>query len=264
MNLIENLERLNFSRLEAQIYLALLDSEPMSAYQLAKKIEMSRPAIYNSLEHMLDKGMVSVIPNSTSLYTAQSPEVILEKIKTEMTEGLAVAKKELKRYREAKHEEMTLHFRGFQTVIQKAKEIVKTADREVYINLDFDITFLKEELEKLSQKGIKVLVFSFYDIKTEGIKAEYYSHCRRIEKEHIPSRLMIVVDGKEALAADGSGGEEAWKGMVSNNTLFVNMLSEHIHNDIYLLKLKKKYGKEIYEDGLFLHTDFEERRRKEK
>jgi len=93
MNLIENLERLNFSRLEAQIYLALLDSEPMSAYQLAKKIEMSRPAIYNSLEHMLDKGMVSVIPNSTSLYTAQSPEVILEKIKTEMTEGLAVAKK---------------------------------------------------------------------------------------------------------------------------------------------------------------------------
>jgi len=160
---------------------------------------------------------------------------------------------------------MTLHFRGFQTVIQKAKEMVKTADREVYINLDFDITFLKEELEKSESKGHKGAgIFFFMNIKTEGIKAEYYSHCRRIEKEHIPSRLMIVVDGKEALAADGSGGEEAWKGMVSNNTLFVNMLSEHIHNDIYLLKLKKNYGKEIYEDGLFLHTDFEERRRKEK
>lgn len=263
MNMIENLERLNFSKLEAQIYLALLGSEPMSAYQLAKKIEMSRPAIYNSLEHMLDKGMVAVIPNSTLLYTAQSPEVILEKIKTEMTEGLAVARKELKRYKEVKHEEMTLHFRGYQTVIQKAKEILEAADREVYINLDFDITLLREPLERLSQKGIKVLIFSFYDINTEGVKAEYYSHYRRMEKGHVSSRLMIVVDGKEALAANGSG-EETWKGMVSNNILFIDMLSEHIHNDIYLLKLKKKYGKEIYEDGLFLHTDFEEKRRKEK
>lgn len=263
MNMIENLERLNFSRLEAQIYLALLGSEPMSAYQLAKKIEMSRPAIYNSLEHMLDKGMVAVIPNSTLLYTAQSPDVILEKIKTEMTEGLTVAKKELERYKEAKREEMTLHFRGYQTVIQKAKEILEAADREVYINLDFDITLLREPLERLSQKGIKVLIFSFYDINTEGVKAEYYSHYRRMEKGHVSSRLMIVVDGKEALAANGSG-EENWKGMVSNNNLFIDMLSEHIHNDIYLLKLKKKYGKEIYEEGLFLHTDFEEKRRKEK
>lgn len=37
MKLIENLEKLNFTRLEAQVYLALLKSKPMSAYQLAKK-----------------------------------------------------------------------------------------------------------------------------------------------------------------------------------------------------------------------------------
>ena len=58
MKLQETLEHLNFSRLEAQIYMALIGSEPMSAYQLAKKIAIARPSIYNALEHMLDKGMV--------------------------------------------------------------------------------------------------------------------------------------------------------------------------------------------------------------
>ena len=56
MKLQETLEHLNFSRLEAQIYMALIGSEPMSAYQLAKKIAIARPSIYNALEHMLDKG----------------------------------------------------------------------------------------------------------------------------------------------------------------------------------------------------------------
>ena len=54
MKLQETLEHLNFSRLEAQIYMALIGSEPMSAYQLAKKIAIARPSIYNALEHMLD------------------------------------------------------------------------------------------------------------------------------------------------------------------------------------------------------------------
>ena len=63
MKLQETLEHLNFSRLEAQIYMALIGSEPMSAYQLAKKIAIARPSIYNALEHMLDKGMVELVPD---------------------------------------------------------------------------------------------------------------------------------------------------------------------------------------------------------
>lgn len=54
MNILDNLEKLNFTRLEAQLYIALLGEKPMSAYQLAKKVNISRPSIYNALDHMLD------------------------------------------------------------------------------------------------------------------------------------------------------------------------------------------------------------------
>ena len=48
MTIEKNLEKLNFTKLETQIYLALLGSEPLSPYQLAKKIEIARASIYNA------------------------------------------------------------------------------------------------------------------------------------------------------------------------------------------------------------------------
>ena len=67
----------------------------------------------------------------------------------------------------------------------------------------------------------------------------------------------------DAKIADRGSALQEWAGTVSNNALFIKILCEHIHNDIYLLKLKERYGKEIYHSSLRLNTDFE-RRQKER
>ncbi len=257
MNIIDNLEKLNFTKLEAQIYMALLGQEAMSAYQVAKKIEMSRPAIYNALEHMLEKGMVEVIPNETLLYQAQESSVILGKMQEELATSLAEARQELESYQKTKYEEVTVNFKGFQTAIYKAKEIIKNAKNEVYINADFDLLYFKEEIKALKKKKIKVVIFSFHDISVPKEVDEYYSHHRKMQS---PSRLMLAVDNQIALTVDGSISEESWKGTVSNNHLFIKIISEHIHHDIYLLKLRNKHGKKMY-DELYLNTDFEKRQK---
>lgn len=259
MNIVENLEKLNFTRLEAQLYIALLGEKPLSAYQLAKKVNISRSSIYNALDHMLDKGMVEVIPNETLLYVAQEPSVILEKMRFEMQSNLHKAKKELEIYKGQKYDEVYLNFRGFNTAIYKAKEILKEAECDVYINADFDVSCLSDELNCLVQKGVKIFVFSFYEIETclEGVK--YFSHNRRVKDSHIHTRLMLAVDNHVALAANGNCSLETWSGIVSNNKLFIRIITEHIHNDIYMLKIRNKYGKAVYDEYLYLNTDFERR-----
>ncbi len=264
MNIIDNLEKLNFTRLEAQLYTALLGEKPMSAYQLAKKVNISRSSIYNALDHMLDKGMVEVIPNETLLYTAQEPSVILEKMHFEIQNNLLEAKKELEIYKANKYDEVYVNFRGFHTAIYKTKEILKEAESDVYINADFDISCFRDELDSLVQKGVKIVVFSFYETENciEGVK--YFSHKRSVEGGHVPARLMIAVDNQIALAANGDSMLETWSGIVSSNKLFIRIITEHIHNDIYMLKIKDKYGKEIYDEYLYLNTAFEKRNREEK
>ena len=131
MDIEKELEKLNFSKLEAQIYLALIEANPLSAYQIAKKIEISRTSIYNALEHMLDKGVVLLIPNDTSLYIPQEPDIIFEKRYKETVEAIDNAKQSLKVYKENKRNNSYLVLKEFDSIVLKVKEILKKAKNEI-------------------------------------------------------------------------------------------------------------------------------------
>lgn len=75
--IISTLINLNFSRLEAEIYITLLGGE-MSGYQISKKIEIARPSVYAALEHMFEKGIVQKIQGNSSEYKAQPPQIIFK------------------------------------------------------------------------------------------------------------------------------------------------------------------------------------------
>ena len=260
MSIQANLEKLNFSKLEAQIYLALLGAEPLSAYQLAKKIDISRASIYNALEHMLEKGMVEMAPHATALYTAQPPEALLGKIRFDTLHALEESEQQLQAYQALRREPIHFVFKGFATAVFKAKMILKEALHEVYMNADFDLSCFKEEFSILRAHSVRIVVFSFYDVNV-GDDTEFYSHHRAMKQGHEASRLMVVADNAISLIADRGIALQEWNGTVSNNALFIKILSEHIHNDIYLLKLKDRYGKEIYHNNLRLNTDFERRQK---
>ena len=88
MEIYDVLEELRFNKLESQIYLTLLEEGRMSAYQLAKKIDIARTSIYNALEHMQEKGFVLLVPEKTAIYIAQAPEVLLHKIETKLQKSI--------------------------------------------------------------------------------------------------------------------------------------------------------------------------------
>ena len=240
MKLQETLEHLNFSRLEAQIYMALIGSEPMSAYQLAKKIAIARPSIYNALEHMLDKGMVELVPDQTALYAAQEPEVLLGRMQAEMTANLSLARQQLEEYETAKQPEVHFVFRGFETAMARAGKLLEDAREEVYLNADFDLSCFAETFHRLKEKGVRIVAFSFYDLGLNREDVEFYTHGGMLTA-HQPSRLMLVTDRQMTLTAD-CGAFANWSGTVSNNGLMVKILSEHIQHDITLLQLQEKYA----------------------
>lgn len=257
MHTIEKcLNTLGFNELEQKIYLCLLSNGNMSAYQIAKKIDISRSSIYNCIEHMIDKGMVELIPNDTAIYSAQKPEILIGKMKREFLESAMQADELLSHYEATKYGEEYTNIKGFSTILMKAEDIIKNSDNEVYINTDMKLDFLESELKKLREKGIRTVVYSFYDI---GISDNYelYTHGRTINGDK--TRLMVVSDDQIALTA-GIDGQGQWQGTITGNKLFVKIMSEHIHNDIYLLKLRELYGRQMY-DKIHIDTAYERRNR---
>ncbi len=79
MNFIEQLEALNLSTREAKVYLALLQLGSGSAIELAKQTGYKHPTVYDVLDQLRDKHLVSVgISGGRKRFTAENPETLLE------------------------------------------------------------------------------------------------------------------------------------------------------------------------------------------
>ncbi len=259
-DLEEILSGLGFVPLEAKIYLVLLRCGNQSAYQIAKEIEISRPSIYNALEHMVHKGFIEQIPNPTALYKAVDPEVLLKKLQNTYLACLENAERELEVYQSQNYNEQFANLQGKAIIVEKICSLIRHSQTEIYINTDMNLDLFKDELQAVVGRKVRVVLFSFYKLKPmiEGI--EVYTHGREM-KGHSPTRFMIVSDQEQILISDLRPNDNQWLATVTDNRLMVKIISEHIHNDIYLLNIRNRYGKGIYEDYLHIHTAFEERER---
>lgn len=261
-DIVLKLQKLNFSKLEAQIYIALLDKGKMSPYQIAKIIDISRSSIYNAIEHMENKGMIQSIKGDTTQYIAMEPEVLLKKLKDEYINNTENACKDLKEFIDSKYDEEYANISGYENIIYKAKMIINKADKDIYINTNFDLTELKDELSDALKRGIKIIVFSFYNLKCFSSDIEFFSYMKDIEKDkqYKPSRLVIVVDQSIVMSADAGRNLDTWKALVTDNRMMIQMMTEHIHNDIYLLKFRHMFCRDDkLPQQMYIHSDFENR-----
>ena len=251
-----SLEGLGFSTLEVNIYLILLDNGAMSPYQIAKNVNISRSSIYNSLEHMLNKGMVEVIPEDTVMYVAKEPEVLLNKVELDYKKNISGAKDGLKNYLETRYEEKIAIIKGYDNIICKVKNIIDNANEEVFINTNIELDVFEDEFRQAVERNVRIIVFSFVTTHSAIQEVEVYSHDRERTANNTDSRIMIVADENIVMIADADNARGNWSGTVSNNKLMKDVVREHIHNDIYMLKLRNIYGREIY-DKIQLNTNQE-------
>ncbi len=129
-------------------------------------------------------------------------------------------------------------------------------EEEVFINTDVELDIFEDAFRSAIERNVRIIVFSFVTSHSAISEVEVYSHERERRPENTDSRIMIVADEKLVMIADADNARGNWSGTVSNNKLMKDVVREHIHNDIYMLKLRNIFGKEIYEK-IHLHTSQE-------
>ncbi len=80
--LIEELIELGLSKNEAKVYLALLELGPTTTGPLIKKSKLYRVMVYDTLEHLLQKGLVNYsLQRNRKVFLAESPQQITQLLK---------------------------------------------------------------------------------------------------------------------------------------------------------------------------------------
>lgn len=136
------------------------------------------------------------------------------------------------------------------------KYIIDNAEKEVFINTDVELDVFEDTFRSANERNVRIIVFSFVRNHSVIPEVEVYSHERERRPKNTDSRIIIVADENIVMIADSDNARGNWNGTVSNNKLMKDVVSEHIHNDIYMLKLRNIYGREIY-DKIQLNTNQE-------
>lgn len=247
--IVQELEKLNFSKMEAQVYITLIKQGELNGSQIAKLLGASRSSVYAALNNLDKRGVVYSVPGETNIYRGERPEVLVEKLKNSFIKTTDILKEKMSQLNTDKKERNYINIKGTDNFIEKARELLLTAKREVYINTCIDLQVFREELVELGRRKVRIIAFSYDKLNIDGLPVELYSHpidvdCKgSCDSDNI--RLMLVMDMTTTLIGSAVSRGEDIIGTFTENPLLVSIVSEHIHHDIYLLKLKQKYGEKL-------------------
>lgn len=252
-NLVTKLEKLNFTKTESKVYLSLLKHGDISGYQIGKELGLSRSSVYSALDTLYGKGAITLLPGDAKVYSPRNPKNLIENIKKDFNNSVDELMDDLKNIEMKEANEGYKNIKGKKNIVSKMNEMIKKSTKEIYMNTDFDVELFIEDIHEAVKRGVRVVIFSFSALDFRGIPLEFYSHGISICECGANTRLMLVVDYEEVLIAS-KGMDEDYIGTVSFSKLLVQITSEHIHHDIYLMKLKEKYGKDLFDEKILLNT----------
>lgn len=222
----EELKEFGLTDNEIEIYLSLLKLGTVSPNIIAEKTGFSRSYVYDALERMMGKEMVSsVLKNNKKNYAATDPKR-LDELAKQRLERIQKIIPELEGLREISKEEVKVELhRGAYVYKILLKDIVATLkkndevlifgiDDDALIKLDkYYLTHLKQYFAKLQRMNIKEKVivkksaktiknakttkYKFLPIKTIGSTAfEVYGNKVAIFLWGVPHHL-ILIENKE-------------------------------------------------------------------
>lgn len=250
---IDILKSMYFTETESQIYMYLLENPGQTVYEISKNLRISRSSIYIVIDKMHQEGIVLLESGQKELYYAQEPNELISMLEYKHNENIIELKKHLNSIRIQPLKTPYFNLNGFDAIIGKARTLLYESRKEVYMNTDLPLDLFDDAFEFLKRKSVDVHIFSFTKINYNKPNVFIYSHDI---KDNGANRLMLVSDLKSVLVANYDPFRDEWQATTTQNHLMISIVSEHIHHDIYLIKLKQKLNKSLFETfpDLAIHT----------
>lgn len=235
----EFLIKVGFSLNEAKVYVTLLQNKALNGYEIAKLSGVSRSLVYDVIERLLNKGFIIKSEGAINYYVALDYNKTLEKIDKENHKNLLNAEAKLKLLSKKENDnEFIFNIRGFDKFIDKAKERILLAKREISLSIrKQDFALLKDDLLKAIKRGVKVYIFSFEEIILD--KAEIFSYKVQDASNLFPyRRISLIIDNNDTFIGENIGDKSV--SIYTKNQAISSLAIDEIVLNIFWFKLIEK------------------------
>ena len=239
MKIPQNLLNLGFTKYEAQVYLALVSDSPLNGSRLSRVSGVPRANIYNVLDGLKERGILMEVEKG--VYAPLPPSELLKQLQRRRDEDLSVFKAVTDALKHQDRQEYIWSITGFTKVMAKAKEMIASAEREVFVRLfPEEGTRLKKSLKEAEARGVEIKYVSFGPVPVTFDCQVVHPEIETLTRLMDGRSINIVVDYREAIAGVLETGPEklsrvAW----AKNHSLAFATREALRHDFYHVFLYK-------------------------
>ena len=247
-NAISLLGDLGLSDYESRAYFALLQHQPTTAYDLAKKSGIPSSKIYETLNRLVDKGIALPHGKSSSRgqrYSALNPEDMTQEIRDRTEEKTRRLSELLSNINNERGEDFIWPLNTQERIDHKVIELIRSATSSCLISLwPEELERYQRALEEAIDRGIKIALVHFGRPQIK-LGATYYHPAEKTLYEEKGGRgLTLVCDSNSVVIATFFKSGEL-EGSWSQNRTFVTVAEDYIRHDIYITKVTDRLDHQV-------------------
>lgn len=240
-NIVNELIKIGLNKYEAMVYITLLQTPEITAYEIGKRSGVPQSKIYDTVKELVNKCIVILNGVDPIKYVAIPLEEFLDRYKMETEHTINYLKENIKDINNAKIADYMWHFYGKDQTSDKIKKMIKNAKGSIYLDIwEEDYEFLYEKLLEAHNRGVDVVSVVYGDVENEIGKVYYHQmHGMDQNVKNNGKWLSIVVDNSECLFGILKDNESS--SVWTQNKAFMLVTECFITHDIYISEIYLKH-----------------------
>lgn len=238
--IIEKLKELGLNSYEAKVYLALLKKYPATGYEVAQIADIPQARAYDALKSLMTEHIVISNKEKPQKYTPVPPKDLIRFYKRKINSTVDYLEKKLPSVQED-YSEPIHTIDDYENIIDKLKEVIKTANDSIYCELwSTDYKQLENEIMDAYDRGVSIKIVGYDNL--ESVFGLVYSHQGAKELEYYLGSRMVF------LLADNT--ESIW-GRIEKQVVWTKhrdiafLMKEFMVHDMYLLDVYQRFPEQL-------------------
>jgi sugar-specific transcriptional regulator TrmB len=239
MDAYSNLKELGFSQYEAACYMALVNDHPINGSQVSKLSGIARSRIYDVLRSLMVKGYVVEI--NSGQYAPLPSDELIRRLKKTFNSNIAVFEEQIGKASRKNDFEYVWTLTGYDTVMERAREMIKEAKKEIYVRLFPQAgQHLEKYLIAAEKRGVHIRYVAMGQIeKRFEIQVTHPDH-EHLQQTIGGRSIEVIADKSEALVGVfETGHEDASPINWTRNRWFIVANRDSLRHDFYHCFLEK-------------------------
>ena len=222
---LASLGDLGFNDLEAEVYMFLLPSEPITAYRIGRAIGRPTANVYKAVESLARRGAVVIEEGEQRTCRAVPVADLTKQLERAFRESLDRAKGALTNLQAAPLDERVYKVESVPRLFERRTEMLRRARRVAIVDaFPGALERIRPAILEAARRDVDVFVEAYAPIDLPGVRLAVFPDGARSVETWGSEQLNVVVDGAEHIVALLSSDLTEIRQAVWSNSLYLSCL----------------------------------------